>query len=44
VTCIIPGTDKPEYMVDNIAAGSGPKLTAAQRKQIVDYWDSLGAA
>jgi hypothetical protein len=27
-------------MLDNIAAGSGPKLTGAQRKQIIDYWDS----
>jgi aryl-alcohol dehydrogenase-like predicted oxidoreductase len=41
VTCVIPGTDKPEYMVDNIAAGSGPALTASQRKQILDYWASV---
>jgi aryl-alcohol dehydrogenase-like predicted oxidoreductase len=44
VTCIIPGTDDPKHMVDNIAAGNGPRLTAAQRKQILDYWDANGAA
>ncbi len=42
VTCVIPGTDKPEYMVDNIIAGSGPAPTPAQRKRILDYWESLG--
>jgi aryl-alcohol dehydrogenase-like predicted oxidoreductase len=41
VTAIIPGTDKPEYLVDNIAAGSGPAPTAAQRRQILDYWASI---
>jgi len=41
VTCVIPGTDKPEYMVDNIIAGSGPMPTAAQRQQILDYWETV---
>ncbi|MEP7311649.1 MAG: aldo/keto reductase [Pseudomonadota bacterium] len=43
VTCVIPGTDKPEYMVDNIAAGSGPVPTAVQRQQILEYWGRLTA-
>jgi aryl-alcohol dehydrogenase-like predicted oxidoreductase len=38
VTCIIPGTDDPKHMADNLAAGNGPRLTAAQRQQILDYW------
>jgi aryl-alcohol dehydrogenase-like predicted oxidoreductase len=42
VTCVIPGTDKPEYMVDNIIAGSGPVPTPAQRQRILDYWESIG--
>jgi aryl-alcohol dehydrogenase-like predicted oxidoreductase len=41
VTCIIPGTDKPEYLRDNVAAGSGELPTAAQRRQILDYWQSI---
>jgi aryl-alcohol dehydrogenase-like predicted oxidoreductase len=41
VTCVIPGTDKPEYMVDNIAAGSGTALSTAQRKQILDHWATI---
>ncbi|MEO7773240.1 MAG: aldo/keto reductase [Steroidobacteraceae bacterium] len=41
VTCVIPGTDKPQYMVENIAAGSGAVPMSAQRKQILDYWSSL---
>jgi aryl-alcohol dehydrogenase-like predicted oxidoreductase len=42
VTAVIPGTDKPEYMLDNLQAGSGPMPDAAMRKRIVQYWDSLG--
>jgi aryl-alcohol dehydrogenase-like predicted oxidoreductase len=41
VTCIIPGTDKPEYLRDNVAAGSGELPTAAQRRQILAYWQSI---
>lgn len=43
VTCVIPGTDKPEYMKDNVAAGTGATLTAAQRRQILDHWASIAA-
>jgi len=42
VTAVIPGTDKPEYMLDNLQAGRGPLPDAAMRKRIVQYWDSLG--
>jgi aryl-alcohol dehydrogenase-like predicted oxidoreductase len=41
VTAIIPGTDKPEYMVDNLAAGRGPLPDAPMRARIVRYWDGL---
>jgi aryl-alcohol dehydrogenase-like predicted oxidoreductase len=41
VTAVIPGTDKPEYMLDNLQAGRGPLPDAATRKRIVQYWDSL---
>jgi len=41
VTAVIPGTDKPEYMLDNLQAARGPMPDAAMRKRIVDYWDAL---
>ena len=41
VTAVIPGTDKPEYMLDNLAAGRGPMPDAAMRKRIVEYWEAL---
>jgi aryl-alcohol dehydrogenase-like predicted oxidoreductase len=41
VTAVIPGTDKPEYMQDNLQAGRGPLPDAAMRKRMVQYWDSL---
>jgi aryl-alcohol dehydrogenase-like predicted oxidoreductase len=41
VTAVIPGTDKPEYMLDNLQAGRGALPDAAMRKRIVQYWDSL---
>jgi hypothetical protein len=37
----IPGTDKPEYMLDNLQGGRGLLPDAAMRKRIVQYWDSL---
>jgi aryl-alcohol dehydrogenase-like predicted oxidoreductase len=42
VTAAIPGTDKPDYMLDNLQAGRGAMPDAAMRKRIVQYWDSLG--
>jgi len=41
VTCVIPGTDKPQYMADNLGAGRGRLPDAAMRKKIVAYWNSL---
>ncbi len=41
VTAVIPGTDKPEYMVDNLQAGRGLLPDAAMRKRTVQYWETL---
>jgi aryl-alcohol dehydrogenase-like predicted oxidoreductase len=41
VTAVIPGTDKPEYMRDNLLAGTGALPDAAMRQRIVRYWDAL---
>jgi aryl-alcohol dehydrogenase-like predicted oxidoreductase len=41
VTAVIPGTDKPEYMLDNLHAGRGPLPDAALRKRMIQYWDAL---
>ena len=41
VTAVIPGTDKPEYMIDNLKAGRGAMPDAAMRQRIVKYWDAL---
>ncbi len=35
VTAVIPGTDKPEYMLDNLAAGRGRLPDAAMRQKII---------
>lgn len=42
VTAVIPGSDKPEYMVDNLNAGRGRMPDAAMRKKMVSFWESLG--
>ena len=41
VTCVIPGTGKPEHMLDNLAAGRGQLPDAAMRKRMAHYFDSL---
>jgi len=41
VTCVIPGTDKPQYMVDNLGAGRGRLPDAAMRKKMAAFWESL---
>ena len=41
VTAVIPGTDKPEYMADNLQAGRGPMPDAELRKRMTAYWESL---
>lgn len=42
VNAVIPGTDKPQYMTDNLGAGRGKMPDAAFRKMMVDWWTSLG--
>lgn len=42
VTAVIPGTDKPEYMLDNLQAGRGVMPDAAMRKRMIEYWETLG--
>ena len=39
VTCVIPGTGKPEHARDNAAAGTGVVPDAAQRKRMVEAWE-----
>lgn len=42
VTAVIPGTTKAEHMADNLAAGRGRLPDEAQRKKMVQFFDSLG--
>ncbi len=41
VTAVIPGTDRPQYMVDNLKAGTGPMPDAAMRKKMVETLEAL---
>jgi aryl-alcohol dehydrogenase-like predicted oxidoreductase len=41
VTAVIPGTDKPEYMLDNLQAGRGAMPDASMRMRMIDFWESL---
>jgi len=41
VTCVIPGTARPDHARDNVAAGLGRLPDAAQRKRMVQYWDGM---
>jgi aryl-alcohol dehydrogenase-like predicted oxidoreductase len=36
VTAVIPATGKPEREADNLRAGYGPLLTAAQKSEVID--------
>ena len=42
VNAVIPGTDKPEYMVDNLDAGRGRLPDAAMRRRMAGFIDALG--
>jgi len=42
VNAVIPGMDKPEYVVDNLNAGRGRLPDAAMRRRMVEFIDSLG--
>ena len=41
VTAVIPGTDRPEYMLDNLAAGRGRLPDAAMKKKMVATMQAL---
>ena len=43
VTCVIPGTEKVQFVVDNMAAARGRLPDAALRKRIEQYFDGLTA-
>jgi len=40
VTCVIPGTGRPEHMRDNVGAGVGRLPDAALRSRMVDFLKS----
>jgi len=41
VNVVLPGTDKPEYMVDNLSAARTRLPSAAMRKKMVEFIDPL---
>ncbi len=41
VTAVIPGTDRPEFMTDNLKAGMGKLPDQDMRKRMVQIFDSL---
>jgi aryl-alcohol dehydrogenase-like predicted oxidoreductase len=42
VTVVIPGTDRPEYAVDNLNAARGRVPDAKMRETMIKYWNGLG--
>ncbi|MBE0624721.1 MAG: aldo/keto reductase [Burkholderiales bacterium] len=42
VTAVIPGTDRPEYALDNLNAARGRIPDARMRERMLRYWDQLG--
>ena len=41
VTCVIPATNKPDHLADNLKAGFGRLPDAQQREQIRRFWTSV---
>jgi aryl-alcohol dehydrogenase-like predicted oxidoreductase len=39
VTCVIPGTAKPQHMADNLAAGRGRLPDMATRRKMIEFLD-----
>jgi hypothetical protein len=37
MTCVIPGTDRPDHMADNVGAGRGRMPDAAARRRMVEF-------
>ncbi|MCC7483580.1 MAG: aldo/keto reductase [Burkholderiales bacterium] len=42
VTCVLPGTDRTEHMLDNLGAGRGRLPDAAMRRGMAGFVDALG--
>jgi diketogulonate reductase-like aldo/keto reductase len=40
VTCVIPGTRRPEHMTDNCRAGMGEFPDEAMRKRMIAWWEA----
>lgn len=43
VTCVIPGTERVQFLVDNMVAAHGRLPEAALRRRIEQYYDGLAA-
>ena len=43
VTCVIPGTERVQFLVDNMVAAHGRLPDAAMRRRIEQYYDGLTA-
>ena len=41
VTAVIPGTDRPEFALDNLNAARGRIPEARMREEILHYWDKI---
>jgi diketogulonate reductase-like aldo/keto reductase len=41
VTCVIPATDKPDHMKDDVAGGIGTLPDARQRQAMARFWDAV---
>jgi diketogulonate reductase-like aldo/keto reductase len=41
ITCVIPGTGKPEHIADNVAAGFGALPDEAMRRRMAEYFDAI---
>ena len=41
MTTVIPGTDRPEFAIDNLNAARGRIPDARMRERILSYWDQL---
>ncbi len=41
VTCVIPGTNKPQHLLDNLDAGRGRLPDAKERRRMAELWRDL---
>jgi aryl-alcohol dehydrogenase-like predicted oxidoreductase len=42
VTAVVPGTDRPEFALDNLNAARGRIPDARMRERMLSYWEQLG--